>query len=187
MGKVKKKRSGKRTGLDMKMPKRVALEDTKWEELLTIKDECVNSLLHQQMLLKSLMDKFPEKVNSDKKVKEIIEGTFKSFTDIANKIRQNMEFHMTIDEKNNIVDYKKGKVNPETEDYMDFLACSGNYIFAQEQIASISTSGFTELLTLLNDGTVTQNDIDSIKTEYLKGELEVVQSLEKAMEKTDGK
>ena len=70
---------------------------------------------------------------------------------------------------------------------MDFLACSGNYIFAQEQIASISTSGFTELLTLLNDGTVTQNDIDSIKTEYLKGELEVVQSLEKAMEKTDGK
>lgn len=187
MGKAKSKRSGKRTGLDRKMPKKIAEQETKWEELLTIKDECVSSLLHQQMLLKSLMDRFPEKVNSDKKVKESLEGTFKSFTDIANKIRQNMEYHMTIGEDNKVIDYKKGVVDPETEDYMDFLACSGNYIFAQEQIASISTSGFTELLTLLNDGSVKQDDIDSIKTAYLGQQIDLINTVQKAMEKTDGK
>lgn len=183
MAKAKKKHSGKRTNLDMKMPKKTKQEVTKWEELITIKDECVNSLLHQQMLLKSLMDKFPEKVNSVKEVRETIEGTFKSLTDIAKKVRQNMEFHMTIDKDDNVVDYKKGIVDPETEDYMSFITCSGNYIFAQEQIAAISASGFTELLTLLNDGSVKQEDIDSINTSYLGEQVSLINTIQNAMEK----
>ena len=187
MSKTKKKKSGKRINLDVKTPKKIKNQETKWEELLEIKNECVSSLLHQQSLLKSLMDKFPEKVNSDVKVKQVLEGTFKSFTDIAQKVRQNMDYHMTIDENNNVVDYRKGVVDPNKEEYMDFIVCSGNYIFAQEQIASISTSGFTELLTLLNDGSVKQNEIDAISTTYIGAQLNMVSTIQKTLEKENGK
>ena len=191
MAKVKKnsgKRSGKRTTLDPKPPKRLQNENTKWEELLKLKDECVDYLVKQQMLLKELTSKFQETIKNNKEINSILLGTFNSYNDIAQKVRKNMEFHMTIDENNKVIDYKKGKVNPETDDYLNFINTAGNYAFALEQLAVLSANSFTELLTLLNtDGSIDKNDIVSIQTTLLGEQIKVAQAVQKEMEGKNGK
>lgn len=187
MAKAKKK-SGKRVNLNPSMPKKLKNENTTWDELMQLRKECSESLIQQQVLLKSLTDQFKETIDKNDEVKQILVGTFNSYNDIAEKVRKNMEFHMTINEKNEIVDYKKGKVDSSSEDYLDFLSVASNYIFAQEQIADLSARSFTELLTSLNtDGSISQNDIDSITTTQLKGKIELAKTMQETLGKQNGK
>lgn len=183
-----KKKSGRRINLNPSEPKKLKNEKTTWDELMDLKDTCTKAIIEQEVFLKSLTDKFKNTIDKNKEAKEILKGTFLSYSDIATKIRKNMEYHITIDENNKIVDYKKGKVDPSGEDYLDFLAVAGNYLFAQEQIADLSARSFTELLTTLNtDGTIDQNDIDAITTAHLGGKIELAQAITSTLGKQNGK
>lgn len=188
MGKKSRAKKVKKGVLNPSGPKRLDDENLTWESVMDMRKDCVDYLVQQQALLHSLTDRFQSTIKGNQKVNEVLLGTFKSYNDIANKIRENMEFHIQMDENNNIVDYKKGKVDIEDDDYLNYLNIASNYTFAQEQLAALSTTSFTELLTLLNtDGAIDQNDIDKIATTYIENKIELLQETKKTMEDAIGK
>lgn len=146
------------------LPEEIKKQDINWEELMELRKLTVDELVNNQSLLKSFTDLSNNSIKKDKALEEVLVGTFNSFTDIAEKVRINMGYHITMDEETKTFkDYKKGPVNMETEEFLEFAKIANNYIHAGEQISALTATCFSELLTILNkNNDFDQKEIDKI-------------------------
>lgn len=151
-----------------------------WDDLMELRKEVVNNLFEQQALITETIKKIYPLITEDTKLTTAIKGLQASFTDIAEKVKTNMNFHIKMDENNNIIEYKKGIIDQETDDIYDYIQIATNYINAKEQIAHLTTTGFLEIFTLVkskNSELVNTEDLDNIKMAYVDGQKELVKTL----------
>lgn len=151
-----------------------------WEDLMQLRKEAVNDLLEQQALVNETVKQIQHLILKDTKLSIAIKGLINSFTDIAEKVRQNMNYHIQMDENNNIVDYKKGIIDQSTDDMYDYIKIASNYLNAKEQIAHLMASAYLEIFTLVkaNDGTlVNQEDINKITDTYVESTVEMLDKM----------
>ena len=178
-----------------------ALKDEKstWDSLYELKDDTVNVLIKQQELIKEFLNVATNELNKEGKKEAadsllvVMNGVFKSLEDIATLLRNNMELHITFGDNNKIVDYRKGIVNEDGDDFFDYLSIANNYVFAQDQISDITYKAYTEIVavTKANVSPKVKKDIENIKLEefekeyidYKENNAEIVQTaFEKAFE-----
>ena len=144
----------------------------RWEDLMGLKDSTANAIIMQQHLTNTLILKTKDIINSNPKLRESIVGLLNSYKDIILIINENMKKHITMDESNLITDYRKGVIDINSEDYLEFFKISSDYINAQEQIANLSFTGYTEILSMLAEldpNIVSQLQLDEMKKTYEDG------------------
>lgn len=152
-----------------------------WEDLMELKDKTVQELFGQQALTTALINSSKEYYAKDPGIKDIIVGILNTYKDIANSIRVNMDFHITMDEEGKITDYKMGEVNMNDDSYMDFLRITSNYIHAQEQLAHISCTSYAELVTriAMQDPTIKEHVSGE---EFINVKEKGIKEIQKAMQ-----
>lgn len=178
------KKNKSKTTVNPKVPKEIEDQKVYWEDLLPLRKEALDFLISQQALLQEISTNHKEIIEEDNELKQSLVGIFKSFTDIAKVIRTNMDYHLQLDDDNNLKEQRSGEVTDE--EFPDYLHIASNYQFALEQLTAISASGFQELLTRINSKTneVDQKDIDNIGENYVK---EVIKLNKDVKEQMDGK
>ena len=147
-------------------------EKIMWEDLMQLKDSSVEAILGQQHLTMALIESAKGIISQKPAIKEAVVGLLKSYTDITNIIAENMKNHITMDDEGIITDYKKGEIDINSDDYLEFIKISSNYIHAQEQVVNLSFTGYTEVLTLITEvdpTLVSQTQVDALSKEYVKG------------------
>lgn len=148
--------------------------DMDWEYLLTMSKETGSELAQNAAMIEALYSKtaqlFKEKnIESElEQLTPIMDGLYKTFADIAELLRKNMETHCEFDNNNNIINSLSGKIEEDnTDDRFKFINIANNYIFAQEQIADIVSRAYGEIVALLRTKIVDEN-IDKDATEETK-------------------
>ena len=97
-------------------------DNFQWETLKDLMQETVGAMVSQQELIRALMDKAKDIFISNNKESEYqalmipVLGFFNSYKDIADKLRKNSELHITYNDDNTIIDYKKGEVSEENDE-----------------------------------------------------------------------
>ena len=151
-----------------------------WDDLVELRKEVVKDLIEQQALVNETVKQIQHLILKDNKLSVAVKGLLSSFTDIAEKVRQNMNFHMQLDENNNIIDYKKGPINTENDEMYDYIKISSNYISAKEQISHLLATAYLEIFTLVkaNDDTlVSQEDLNKITDTYVESQKELLENI----------
>lgn len=154
-------------------PKKMNL---KWEDLVEAKDMPVKALISQQLQLKALIEKHKEDITPE--LSQVIGGLSGTYTDVANAIRLTMDKHITMDENDVIVDYKKGEIEDGSEDFFTYLGIAREYITQAENIATYASTAFTDIFTQLkvydaakfkDAMTKSSEDMNKIKMEAIHG------------------
>lgn len=122
-------------------------KNLKWEDLMEAKDLPVKALVSQQLQLKALIEKHKEDITPE--LSKVIGGLSGTYTDVANAIRLTMDKHITMDENDVIVDYKKGEIADGSEDFFTYLAIAREYLSQSENIATYASTAFTDIFTQL--------------------------------------
>lgn len=119
----------------------------KWEDLIEAKDMPVKALISQQLQLKALIEKHKDDITPE--LSQVIGGLSGTYTDVANAIRLTMDKHITMDENDVIVDYKKGAIKDGSDDFFAYLGIAREYISQAENIATYASTAFTDIFTQL--------------------------------------
>lgn len=147
-----------------------------WEDLIPLKDQTVQILLHQQQLTAEFCKMSAELIAKDPNLANKVKGILNTYKDIADAIAANMRYHITFDENNNIIDHKQGLLDMDSDEYLDYIKITGNYIHAQEQITDIAFNSYADLLTILktSTGMVSDDDITLLNKTYLQGKKDIL-------------
>lgn len=129
----------------------ITIENARWEHLVEEKNKAVDAMIANQGLITGLINQLKTKFDVLKPYNEVLIGLFKSFEDISNLLRQNMECHVNFDENNKMIDYKKGKVSSDNGEFADYLKIYGNYLFACEQIGDLTYKAYADIISLVRE------------------------------------
>lgn len=133
-------------------------EPLRWEELMSLKEKTDENVLNNYAWVKSMVENGMEILEEEPKLKSVLVGTLKSFVDVIHLLRQNIENHCTFGENGEIIDNKKGVIDPDSEEYLDFIGISSDYLLINDQIAKLTTSVFLELQSILAEKDATTTD-----------------------------
>lgn len=122
-------------------------QNLKWEDLMEAKDLPIKALVSQQLQLKALIEKHKEDITPE--LSKVIGGLSGTYTDVANAIRLTMDKHITMDENDVIVDYKKGAIKDGSDDFFAYLGIAREYLSQAENIATYASTAFTDIFTQL--------------------------------------
>lgn len=169
-------------------------DNFQWETLKDLMQETVGAMVSQQELIRALMDKAKDIFISNNKESEYqtlmipVLGFFNSYKDIADKLRKNSELHITYNDDNAIIDYKKGEVSEENDDAYNYLSIASNYVHAQEQIADLSYKTYSEIIATLQEhitpnmkNNISDIDLSKITSEWNELKTEIKDLYEKGV------
>lgn len=145
----------------------------KWEELLGARDMTVSAIVSQQTQLHALTIKHKDDLLNNPELSKVVAGLALTYKDVADACRATMDKHMTLDSDNKILDYKKGIVNQDSDEFFDFLNISREYISQAENVATYASVAFTDIFAQLKtyDMTKFQEEIELGKKEMEKIKL----------------
>ena len=160
-----------------------------WEDLIPLKDQTVNILLHQQQLTAEFCKMSADLIAKDVNLGNKVKGMINTYKDIADAIAENMKFHITFDENNNIIDHKQGLLDIDSDEYLDYIKIAGNYIHAQEQVTDVAFNSYADLLTIIktSTGLVTDDDINLLNKAYIRGKSDILNIFSEAAKSTTTK
>ena len=130
----------------------------KWEDLMSIRSDIVKQLMSNQTMLNTIVMSYKSLIDEDKELTEIVAGVFNSLTDIAKIIHDVTKTHATLDQDGKLVEYKKGDIDVDSEDYLDYNVSYQNYLQAGEQVGNIISLGYTEVVTKIAEKTESLTD-----------------------------
>lgn len=124
--------------------------EIRWEDLMEVRQQLVKELIGNQAFLNTIVNSYMEYINKDKELKAKVIGIFKSLTDISKTIMEITKQHVTFKEDGTVEGYKKGIIDADDLDYLDYNTINSNYIAAGEQVINIVSFGYQEIVTSLN-------------------------------------
>ena len=142
----------------------------KWEDLMQMRSDCINSYIDQHTLLIT-----------------IGKGVNDSLVEISKKIKINMDRHvMPTDKKdeagNIIFDYKKGVVDPDGEEILEYWNIANEYMIINNDILGVGTDGYITLLDKLRAFTnaIKEEDITMLRKAVDNGQNEIIKTIQGA-------
>lgn len=155
----------------------ININDARWEHLMDEKNKAIDSMIANQGLITGLVKNLETKLHILEPYQEVLVGLFKSFEDISDLLRKNMECHVIFDNDNKITDYKKGKISQDNDDFADYLKIYGNYIFATEQIGDLTYKAYADIISLIRES-VEFESLDQATKDSINAHQEKVKEFE---------
>ena len=159
----------------------------KWEDLMQMRSDCINSYIDQHTLLITIGKQFKDQIENDKIVSQIFKGVNDSLVEISKKIKINMDRHvMPTDKKdeagNIIFDYKKGVVDPDGEEILEYWNIANEYMIINNDILGVGTDGYITLLDELRAFTnaIKEEDITMLRKAVDNGQNEIIKTIQGA-------
>jgi len=157
----------------------------KWEDLMEMRKDCIDSYIKQHTLLIELEKTFIDSINKDNEVKEMCKGLNDSLVEISNKIKANMDRHIfeteNKDENGNpIYDYKRGKLDPESEDIIEYWNIANEYMIINNDILGVGTSGYITILDKLRAFTnaIKESDVTMLRKAIDNGQNQIIKTMQ---------
>lgn len=144
MGKASKKKNQKKQ-------QEIAAEqvEVSWEDLLEYKDKMSETIMQYHVLTSGCYQMYKDKIDQSVDLTNMIKGLFGTLEDFAIKARKVMEMHVTFDKDNKVTDWKKGKLDPQSEEFFSFLSVTGQYLDLLDKLQPITSSVFYNIFTSL--------------------------------------
>ena len=131
-------------------------DELSWDDMPRLREEVTEELLKQQAFILELAKAYAEPLKEHKEVYKFIEGLILSLKDLANQIVK----------LNEQAKGKTGVVN-DIDDKLDYLNIATEYVNIQENIISLISNGYLEIVSSLD------LNVDAIKEVIEKGKEDI--------------
>lgn len=147
---TKKDKTGKKITVNSDKTE-IDINELYWEQLIEEKNKTIDVMISSQGLIAGLVNSLEGKVEILDPYNEVLVGLFRSFEDISKLLRKNMECHVKFDNDNKIIDYKRGRIASDSDEFVDYLKISGNYVFAEEQISDLTYKAYGDIISKIRE------------------------------------
>jgi len=127
------------------------IEKMYWEELGLQYETSGKLIMQQQLLTHELIKRHSDAIDADKETTEIIRGLLLSYQDIAKELMGIVVKHGEFkgEGKERRIFFKRGEVKLGDDEEFTYLRLFAEYITVQEEITTLSTTGFIDIFTKL--------------------------------------
>lgn len=149
----------------------------KWEDLIPLRNDAVNSYMNMHSMLVEIEKKFKDNINKDIELKQAVKGLNETYVEIANNIADIQQRHMeeTPPEQEGgepIKKFRTGIIKDDDDELLDYIGISNDYAIA---LSSLMNSGVTAQTALLDklkafSDNIKESDIQLMKEMVKEGQ-----------------
>lgn len=124
----------------------------KWEDLIPLRNDAVNSYMNMHTMLVQIEKKFKDNINKDIELKQAVKGLNETYVEIANNIADIQERHMEVTPPEQeggepVKKFRTGIIKNDDDELLDYIGISNDYAIA---LSSLMNSGVTAQTALLD-------------------------------------
>lgn len=152
----------------------------KWEDLIPIRNDAVNSYINMHSILVEVEKKFKEHINQDVELKQAVKGLNETYVEIANNIGDIQQRHMLElppEEEGGepIKKFRTGVIKADDDEFLDYIAISNDYSIALSSLLNSGVTAQTALLDKLKvfSSSIKESDIELMKNIVKEGQQQL--------------
>lgn len=169
MGKANKRKVKNKRSLSIGTDKKGTSQKMYWEDLMDFVGKITNGILNNSAMIDQLSKEYSKEIEAEQDLKLLVNGFKLSLQDLSLSTRNTMNRHVTF-ENDQIVDNKKGLVDPDSEDVFTFLNIANEYIIITDKLDALSSNGYLNIFTKLK--AYNQQDYQNLEKKVMSGTKE---------------
>lgn len=170
----------------------------KWEDLYELRNVLIQDLGKQSMTIISFYDMVKDILNKDPSALSVYNGTLKAYKEISDEIYELSKYHVTLDDNNNVIDYKQGVISSDAmqTEWMDYTRLYTTYTDIAAKLEDLTVTSTANVLTYIQSKNVkdengnllvTEETIDKINKVYIDGQKKLVDANKELLDAMIGK
>lgn len=153
----------------------------KWEDLIPIRNDAVNSYMNMHSILVEVEKKFKENINQDIELKQAVKGLNETYVEIANNIADIQQRHIIElppeqEGGEPIKKFRTGEIKADDDEFLDYIAISNEYSIALSSLLNSGVTAQTALLDKLKvfSSNIKESDIALMKNLVKEGQEQLM-------------